>query len=149
MHACNTFTRMRPIVLITLTLSSLTSAAEPPAPSPQPDIPALATSTSDLTNPTYLIELANAHLKFGSIQRAQPFLRKAMELSKDAAQRDSVLISLRATFQRTGNWKEAVALYQDFLSTAQNASERGKMNLALADACAKAGDFDKSDLNLP
>ena len=137
----NTLTSMRSIILIALTLMTAARAAE----APSPDLPTLATSTADLTNPTYLIELANVHLKFGSVQRAQPFLRKAMELSKDAAQRDSVLISLRATFQRTGNWKEAVALYQDFLSTALNASERGKMNLALADACAKAGDLDKAE----
>ena len=39
-------------------------------------------------NPAYLIELANADLKFGGIQCAQPFLHNAIELSKDAAQRD-------------------------------------------------------------
>ena len=74
MHACNTLTRMRPIILIAISLLSAVHAAE----APSPDLSTLA--TADLTNPTYLLDLANVHLKFGSIQRAQPFLRKAMEL---------------------------------------------------------------------
>jgi tetratricopeptide (TPR) repeat protein len=132
---------MRPIILIALLLTSVAHAAEVP----QPDLPTLSTSTADLTNPAYLIELANAHLKFGAVQRAQPFLHKAMELSKDAAQRDSVLQSLRSTFQRLHDWPAAVALYQDLLPTAVNATERGKMNAALADAYVQTKDFDKAE----
>ena len=105
---------MKSILFALLTLASAALAAEPSTPSPQPDIPALATSTTDLSDPAYLLDIANVHLKHDSVQRARPFLRRALELSKDAGQRDSILQSLKPVFQRNNNWKDAIELYQDF-----------------------------------
>jgi tetratricopeptide (TPR) repeat protein len=113
---------------------------------PTPPQPALSTSAPDPdSTPAYLIDLANVHLKYNSVPRARAFLRKALELSKDAAQRDSVLQSVKPVFQRTNDWKQAIETYQDFLTVSLNASERGKINLALADAHLKNGEPDKAE----
>ena len=137
------------IILATLFLGELaSSAAEPaaaptatPAKEPEP----LAADIRDMTNPTYLIDLANVHMKYGDIQRAQPLLKKALATSKDIGQRESALQTLRSTFQRTGNWKAAIEVYQDLLQSAANASERGKINFALADAYSQNHDPDKAE----
>ena len=58
------------LILLALFLAAPSSAAEP--------LP----SDADLSNPAYLIDLANVHLKYNSVSRARPFLHKALELSK-------------------------------------------------------------------
>jgi len=122
------------------------------APTSKLDAPQSASNSSgvpaetlEITKPEYLMDLANVHLKYGLVQRAAPLLRKVLDVSKDANQRESVFQALRMAVQRTGNWKDAIAVYKELADGASNASERGKLNLALADAYTKAKDLDNAE----
>src|SRR5258708_40320516 len=64
-----------------------------------------SSDVKDMTNPTYLMDLAMVHLRYGALERAEPLLRTALEQSQDPRQKQQIISSLGTLLQRKGDWK--------------------------------------------
>ena len=117
----------------------------PPGMPPAPVQPQEAADVKDMTNPAYLIELAQLHLRYNALERAEPLLRTALEKSKDAMQRQTVFSTLGMLLQRKGDWKSAVELYGSALQTGANPAERQRMQLSLGEAYVHTEEFEKAE----
>ena len=118
-----------------------------PGAAAQPNLSALQgpPDVRDMTNSTYLTELAQVHLRFGALDRAEPLLRSALEKAKDASQKQAACAALATLLQRKGDWQGAVALYETAVAGATNPNDQGRLKLTLADACRNAGQLEAAE----
>jgi tetratricopeptide (TPR) repeat protein len=99
----------------------------------------------DLSNPQYLQQLAQVHLSYNSVERAEPLLRKALEGTKDARQKSRILASLGEALKRKRDWKSAEEVYQEAINSADISSERLRLSISLADVHVQANDPVKAE----
>ena len=114
-------------------------------PSPQSAILAESADVKDMTNPTYLLALAQIHIQFGAIDRAEPLLRTAQEKSKDPNQKLAISQALSAILVKKGDTKAAAENIEAAFTAATNPSEKARTGFSLADLYLRVGDADKAE----
>ena len=97
-----------------------------------------------MTNPGYLIELANVHMRYGALDRAEPLLRAALEKAKDQ-QKQQAYQTLGSVLQRKGDWKGVAELYEAAVEASTTPPERGRNSIQLADAYIHNNEQDKAE----
>lgn len=98
----------------------------------------------DMTNSAYLLTLAEVHLQFGAVDRAEPLLRTALEKAKDGGQKIAISQALGQTLERKGDYKGAAEQFEAAYSGSANPPDKARVGLLLADMYLRAGDPDKA-----
>jgi tetratricopeptide (TPR) repeat protein len=106
---------------------------------------AIQTAEAAEANPAYLNDLAQVHLRYGVVERAEPLLKSALEKATDPVQKQQVVSSMASLLQRKGDWKGAAELYEQALQGAASPAEKGRLQLSLADACMGMNEFEKAE----
>jgi tetratricopeptide (TPR) repeat protein len=111
----------------------------------QPLVAKPAPDVVDMTNSSYLLELAQVHLRWNATDRAEPLLKTALEKAKDGFQKQQVISTLASLLQRKADWKGAAELYEQVIPQTTIPSERVRMSLALADVYTSLKENEKAE----
>ena len=118
--------------------AELPVAPKPPVQTAPPDV-------QDMSNAEYLMALAQVHLNFGALERAEPLLTKALENAKGNPQQLRVRSALASLCQRRNDWAGAAAHFQAALQTSTDERERAQLSFSLADACVQNKDLEQAE----
>ena len=98
-----------------------------------------------MTNASYLLDLAQVHLRYNALDRAEEMLKKALAGVKTPDEKARVNYQLGALFQQRRDWKSAAASYEEALTSVTNPAQKGQYAVALSDAYTQAGEIDKAE----
>jgi len=110
--------------------------AAPPA-----DAPA---DVKDMTNPAYLCDLAQVHLNYLAVDRAEDLLRKAIEHAKDLPMKTRARNLLASALQRKGDLKGASEIQESALTDMPEGIEKIRATLNLVDSFTQSQEYDKA-----
>ena len=134
------------------TKDSTTPATAPAlksTPTPAPAAPAapavLPDDLKDVTNPDYLFELAQVHLRFNGFDRAEPLFRFVAEKGKDGQQKTAAHEALANLLQKKNDVKGATAELEAAVAGASTPFDKGRISLTLAQNYVRASDWDNAE----
>jgi tetratricopeptide (TPR) repeat protein len=122
------------------------TAGQPKPPQkPAHEVPA---DIREMTNPSYLTELAQTHLNFGDTDRAEPLLRKVIERPAADAQgqqlKNRAITLLAQLLERKNDFKGAAENYDLAAKSATDPIEKARYTLNLATAHEHMNDLDSA-----
>jgi tetratricopeptide (TPR) repeat protein len=110
-----------------------------PIAAPKPPIPEMTPAVKDMTDPRYLLDLAQVHLRYNALERAEEMLKKAQPLAKEPDVKMQIGFALGTLLQRKQDYKGAAASIEEVINQASNISMRAQYTLILADVYAQDG----------
>ncbi|MCY3020536.1 MAG: tetratricopeptide repeat protein [Planctomycetota bacterium] len=113
-----------------------------------PAVPETPADIRDMTNPRYLLELAQVHSRFNALDRAEELLRKAQPLEKEQEVRAQIALAMSTLLQRKQDYKGATASLEEAVSLFQNATMRSQYTMVLADLYSQQQDYAKAEKTL-
>lgn len=117
---------------------------KPPA-APKPPIPEMTPAVKDMSDPRYLLDLAQVHLRYNALERAEELLKKAQPLAKEPDVKMQIGFALGTLLQRKQDYKGAAASIEEVINQAGNLSMRAQYTLILADVYAQDGAPEKGE----
>ena len=102
-------------------------------------------SDTEITDPAYLAELAQVHIRYNSLDRAAVLLRASIEKGKDPVQTQQASSTLAEILQRKGDFKAAAVFYEQSLKSVSNPGERAVLQMALAEDYIQVKEFEKAE----
>jgi tetratricopeptide (TPR) repeat protein len=114
-----------------------------------PPAPAVATppvGDAEITNPAYLIDLAQVHLVHNALPRSENLARRAIELlkGKDERLRSRAIQLLANVYERKKDLSAAAAQYEEVVKAAQTSPERVNALMALSSLRERNKEIDQA-----
>ncbi len=106
-----------------------------------------AATSAEITDPLYLLELARVHLNYNALDRAEPLLRKALQVATKDDVKYQVHQVLATLLQRKPDLKEAAQELNTALQTAPE-GDRARLVFMLADISEQAKDYATAEKKL-
>jgi len=133
-------TTLQAIVLLGLPCAGLFSG--------EPAVPATTTPapTAEITDPRYLLDLAQTHLNHNSIERAEPLIRQAITHlpAADAALKARSATLLARVLEKKNDAAGAAEQYEAVIKASTEPTEKVNLLLALARTRDSLKEFDKA-----
>ena len=120
------------------------SVANPKAETqPQPrEVPA---DIRDMTNFNYVLDMAQVHLRYGALERAEELLRKAQTNAKNDEEKSRVNASLGSLLEQKQDLKGAASAYEAAIGATQNEALRAQFSIVLAGVYTQQGESEKAE----
>jgi len=119
-----------------------------PVAAPKPPIPEMTPAVKEMSDPRYLLDLAQVHLRYNALDRAEELLKKAQPLAKEPDVKTQIGFALGTLLQRKQDYKGAAASIEEVIGQATNLSMRAQYTLILADVYTQDGDPSKAEKSL-
>jgi tetratricopeptide (TPR) repeat protein len=132
-------------LLIAGSLLAETAPSEKPvAPAEKPAVEAKPATDAEITNPVYLLDLAQVHVNYGASDRADVLVRRVLELDTDERLKNRASQLLAQILERRNDLKGAAEQYELLLKAAATTQERVQFLLALSGVHERNKDTSKA-----
>jgi tetratricopeptide (TPR) repeat protein len=116
-----------------------------PVPVAPPKITEIPADLKDITNPDYLMDLAQVHLRYNAFDRAEPLFRFVSEKGKEGQQKMAAHEALSTLLQKKNDLKGALAELEAAVASAATPFDKLRISLTLGQQYIRASDWDNAE----